>query len=84
METQNQSSELHNMCNFMLTKSSVKHIFFIFVLYIIISSNIFECNCMQIKNENFNNNTSIHLLKKSIIFIILYILIDFLIEMNII
>lgn len=85
MQDQNQvSDELHNMCNFLLTKSSVKHIFFIFILYIIITSNIFECNCMQIKQENYNNNATAHLLKKSIIFVILYVFIDFLIEINII
>ena len=78
------SSELHNMCNFILTKSSIKHIFFIFIFFIIITSNIFEFNCMQIKKENQNNNTTIDLLKKSIAFVIIYIFIDFLIQINII
>ena len=78
------SDELHNMCNFILTKSSIKHIFFIFIFYIIITSNIFECNCMQINKENHNNNTTIHLLKKSIVFVIIYVFIDFLIQINII
>ncbi len=78
------SDDLHNMCNFVLTKSSIKHIFFIFILYIIITSNIFECNFLQINVENQNNNTTFDILKKSIIFIIFYIFIDFLIEFNVI
>jgi hypothetical protein len=78
------SDELHNMCNYILTRSSVKHIFFIFIFFIMITSNTFECNCMEIKKDNYNNNETIHLLKKSITFVIIYIFIDFLIQMNII
>ena len=76
--------DLHNMLKHFIIKSSIKHIFFIFILYIIITSKIFECNCLNINKEHQNNNTINHLLKKGFVFIIIYIFIDLCIQYNII
>ena len=83
MEETKTSSELHDLCNYLFSNICIKHIFFIFILYIIISSNVFEYNCMNIKIDNFNNNTTRQLLYKSFIFILFYIIIDIFISLNI-
>lgn len=77
-------SDLHNMCSFIISKSSLKHVVFVFILYVLISSNMFEICCLNMHADKYNNNTTVDLLKKGMYFIILYILLDLLIELNII
>jgi hypothetical protein len=83
MDNTRSTDDLHNMFKDVVTKSSIKHVFFIFIFYIIITSNHFECNCLHINKEYQNNNQTCHLLKKGLFFIIVYICIDLLIQLNI-
>lgn len=75
--------ELNHMCKYIIDKSSIKHMFFIYIFYIIISSQNFDKNCLNINEKYQNNNKFIHLLKKSFCFILIYIIIDLLINIKV-
>lgn len=83
MTSSNDNSDLHDICKHIIDKSNIKYIFFIFIIYIITSSNFFENNCLRIPEINKNNNLLPHLIKKATIFIILFILTDQLIQYNV-
>jgi len=80
MET---NDDLHNMFKDVITKSSLKHIFFIFIFYVIITSNNFELYFLNIDKKYQNNNNTNTLILKGILFILIYIFIDILLQFNI-
>ena len=77
------NDQLQDMCQHIIKKSSLKHVFFIYIFYILITSKTFDKNILNINEKEQNNNNTIHLLKKSFFFIIIYIFIDTLICLNI-
>jgi len=77
------NDDLHNMFKDVITKSSLKHIFFIFIFYVIITSNNFELYFLNIDKKYQNNNDTNTLILKGILFIIIYVFIDILLQFNI-
>ena len=81
---QESNNDLHNVCRYAIDKTNIKHLFFIFIVYLITNSSFFEESFLMITSEYKNNNTTLQSIKKTLVFTIIFVIIDQLIQYKII
>jgi len=78
------NNDLHNVCRYAIDKSNIKHLFFIFIMYLITNSNFFEEGILSVPPEYKNNNSTLHTIKKTLVFTLMFVVIDQLIQYKVI
>ena len=76
-------NDLYRMCYDIGSNLNIKEMFFLYIIYILLSSNIFAKYILEIKNVDEHNNINSLILMKGVYLVMIFMFIHILIKLNV-